>query len=82
MTTPPDWNALYSVSQLPPLWDTGRPQPAFVRLTDRGLLSGRVLDAGCGTGEHTLLAAARDADTLAEYSRLMISRIGLRGNHR
>ena len=44
-----------------PAWDIGGPQPAFVRLADHGLLAGRVLDAGCGTGEHVLLAAARGA---------------------
>lgn len=60
----PDWNALYSESQPPPLWETGRPQPAFVRLADSGLLYGRVLDAGCGTGEHALLAAGRGADAV------------------
>lgn len=64
MTTPPDWDAVYSVSALPPRWETGRPQSAFVRLADSGLLSGRVLDAGCGTGEHALLAASRGADAL------------------
>jgi len=41
----------------PPPWDIGRPQPAFVELAERGMWSGRVLDAGCGTGEHALLAA-------------------------
>lgn len=40
-------------------WDIGRPQDAFVRLADSGGLVGRVLDVGCGSGEHTLLAAAR-----------------------
>jgi cyclopropane fatty-acyl-phospholipid synthase-like methyltransferase len=40
-----------------PPWDIGRPQPAFLRLADAGALQGRVLDAGCGTGEHALLAA-------------------------
>lgn len=56
-----DWDAVYA-SATPPPWDIGAPQPAFVRLADSGLLAGRVLDAGCGTGEHALLAAARGAD--------------------
>jgi cyclopropane fatty-acyl-phospholipid synthase-like methyltransferase len=34
----------------------------FVRLADDGKLSGRVLDAGCGTGEQVLLAATRGAE--------------------
>ena len=60
MTTPSaDWDSSYQDNV--PTWDIGRPQPAFVRLADRGLLTGRVLDAGCGTGEHVLLAAARGA---------------------
>ena len=40
MTTPSArWDSAYR-DHLPP-WDTGRPQPAFVRLADRGLLAGR-----------------------------------------
>ena len=42
-----------------PPWDIGRPQPAFARLADAGDLHGRVLDVGCGTGEHALMAAGR-----------------------
>jgi cyclopropane fatty-acyl-phospholipid synthase-like methyltransferase len=63
MTTPaPGWDSAYLAG--PPPWDIGRPQPVFVRLADSGLLSGRVLDAGCGTGEHVLLAAAHGADAM------------------
>jgi cyclopropane fatty-acyl-phospholipid synthase-like methyltransferase len=45
-----------------PPWDIGRPQPAFVALADSGALQGKVLDVGCGTGEHALLAAERGHD--------------------
>jgi ubiquinone/menaquinone biosynthesis C-methylase UbiE len=45
-----------------PLWDVGRPQPAFLALADADALSGRVLDVGCGTGEHALMAAALGLD--------------------
>ena len=61
MTTPMSWDDAYIGSASPP-WDIDRPQPAFAALSERGLLTGRVLDAGCGTGEHALLAAARGAD--------------------
>ncbi len=40
-------------------WDTGRPQPAVVRLADAGLIRGSVLDVGCGTGENVLHLAAK-----------------------
>jgi len=42
-----------------PPWDIGRPQQAFVRLVEEGLIQGNVLDAGCGTGENALYLAAR-----------------------
>jgi SAM-dependent methyltransferase len=57
------WDEAYAPGQSPP-WDIGQPQPAFARLAERGLLGGRVLDAGCGTGEHTLLAAAHGAQAV------------------
>jgi SAM-dependent methyltransferase len=51
---PEDFDALYAGT---PPWDIGRPQPAFVALAENGEVKGRVLDVGCGTGEHALLAA-------------------------
>lgn len=47
-----------------PPWEIGRPQPAIEELFESGLVRGRVIDVGCGTGEHTLLAAARGLDAL------------------
>jgi cyclopropane fatty-acyl-phospholipid synthase-like methyltransferase len=54
------WDGSYTAASPPP-WDIGRPQPAFARLAEDGLLAGQLLDAGCGTGENTLLAAAHGA---------------------
>ena len=51
---PEDFDVLYAGT---PPWDIGRPQPAFLALAEAGALRGRVLDVGCGTGEHALLAA-------------------------
>lgn len=54
-----DWDDSYVGP--PPPWDIGHPQPAFVRLAESGALHGALLDAGCGTGEHTMLAALHGA---------------------
>jgi SAM-dependent methyltransferase len=43
-------------------WDIGRPQPAFLDLAHAGAIQGRVLDVGCGTGEHALMCAALGLD--------------------
>ena len=50
------WDASYRDGPAP--WDIGRPQPAIARLASEGGFSGAVLDAGCGTGEHSLLVAS------------------------
>lgn len=51
------WDASYEGHQPAP-WDIGRPQDAFVRVAAEGGFAGAVLDAGCGTGEHALLAGS------------------------
>ena len=50
------WDYWYQ-DERPP-WDTGRPQPAVVRLVEQGAFAGPVLDAGCGSGENALAIAA------------------------
>jgi SAM-dependent methyltransferase len=72
--TTASWDDSYAGS-VPAPWDIGKPQPAFARLADRGLLAGELLDAGCGTGEQTLLAASAGADALGvDVSPLAIER--------
>jgi SAM-dependent methyltransferase len=56
---PEDFDALYAGT---PPWDIGRPQPAFLALVGSARLRGRVLDLGCGTGEHALMAAGLGLD--------------------
>lgn len=59
-TTPPLPFATFDEAyDATPPWEIGRPQPALAKLFDSGEVSGSVLDAGCGTGELTLLAASR-----------------------
>ncbi len=48
------FNSIYE--GIPP-WDIGRPQKEIIRLAHAGEISGRVLDAGCGTGENALYLA-------------------------
>ena len=60
--TPGDFEAMYAGT---PPWDIGRPQPTFLDLATAGEIRGRVLDVGCGTGEHALMAAGLGLDTTA-----------------
>jgi len=57
--SPEDFDGMYAGT---PPWDIGRPQPVFLRLAESGAIRGRVLDAGCGTGEHVLMVAKRGLD--------------------
>src|SRR3954454_11802718 len=68
------WDASYQRDSDPP-WDIQRPQPAIQRLADAGLLTGDVVDSGCGTGEHALLAAANGANAYGvDLSQVAIER--------
>jgi SAM-dependent methyltransferase len=68
------WDASYR-QDTPPPWDLGRPQPMVAELVEQGRLTGDLFDAGCGTGEHSLLAAARGAVVFGmDLSRVAIER--------
>ncbi|MFN6550577.1 class I SAM-dependent methyltransferase [Mycolicibacterium septicum] len=45
-------------------WVIGEPQPAIVELERTGRLGGKVLDVGCGAGEHTMLLTRLGYDVL------------------
>lgn len=45
-------------------WVIGEPQPAIVAVERAEWIRGKVLDAGCGTGEHTILLARLGYDVL------------------
>lgn len=65
------WDESYQHNRTP--WDIGRPQPAILRLADAGELIEPVLDVGCGSGEHALLAAT----TGLEVTGIDISQIAV-----
>ncbi len=56
------WDATYRDGRPP--WEIDRPQPAVERLLDENAFHGDVLDAGCGTGENTMLLASRGLHVL------------------
>ena len=80
MAQHPSWNSAYEGS---PPWDIGRPQPNFVMLADAGKLQGRVLDVGCGTGEHVMLAASHGAEAMGvDVAELAIERARAKAHQR
>ena len=63
MTRPVEtWNAVYDEDTAP--WVIGEPQPAIVALERAGEISGRILEPGCGAGEHTILLTRLGYDVL------------------
>jgi cyclopropane fatty-acyl-phospholipid synthase-like methyltransferase len=49
------WDDVYQRGTAP--WDIGRPQGAIARVAEAGDIEEPVLDSGCGSGEHALMAA-------------------------
>jgi SAM-dependent methyltransferase len=75
------WDDAYLHDRAP--WDIGRPQPAIVRVVDAGDLQEPVLDSGCGSGEHALLAATGGLIvTGVDISRLAIERARAKARQR
>ena len=76
----PSWNSAYEGS---PPWDIGRPQPDFVRLAEAGKFHGHMLDVGCGTGEHVMLAASHGAEAMGmDVAELAIERARAKAQQR
>jgi len=66
-----------------PPWDIGKPQAVFLALAEAGEFRGRILDAGCGTGEHTLMAARLGLDaTGIDTAPSAIARAGEKARER
>ena len=63
-TTPPlsRFDDAYQSRSAP--WVIGEPQPAIVELERAGQIRSKVLDVGCGTGEHTILLTRLGYDVL------------------
>jgi SAM-dependent methyltransferase len=63
-TTPPleHFDEAYRSCSAP--WVIGEPQPAIVELQRAGWIRSKVLDVGCGTGEHTILLTRLGYDVL------------------
>jgi len=56
------WDSAYESLSAP--WLIGQPQPAIVELERAGLITGKVLDVGCGAGEHTIHLTTLGYDVL------------------
>ena len=57
----PDRSAFENIYAGQPPWEIGRPQKTFLAVAD--MITGSVLDAGCGTGENALYFASRGHKT-------------------
>jgi SAM-dependent methyltransferase len=75
------WDDAYLHNRAP--WDIGRPQPAILRVADAEGFQEPVLDSGCGSGEHALLAATGGLIvTGVDISRLAIERARAKARQR
>ena len=77
MTAVPDRKTFETMYAGGAPWDIGRPQKAFIDAADQ--ISGRILDAGCGTGDIALFLASRgNTVTGIDFLEEPIKRAGAR----
>ena len=75
------WDEAYRENNVP--WDIGRPQPAILRVAEWGGLVEPVLDSGCGSGEHALLAASMGLEVRGvDVSQLAVERARAKARQR
>lgn len=80
---PEFWNFMYDNETAP--WLIDGPQPVIASLERQGLVRGRVLEPGCGSGEHTILFTRLGYDCLGtdlspsavEYARRTAAQKGV-----
>ena len=60
MEDPRNFNDQYT-RESPP-WEIGAPQPSVMEAFNQGLIKGKVLDVGCGTGQNSVWLAKAGAD--------------------
>ncbi|SRR5581483_2662018 len=59
----PSWNETYASGEAP--WDTGVPEPLLVEFVNSGgVMPGRTLEIGAGTGTNAIWLAERGFDVL------------------
>jgi len=70
----PPWNERYASGELP--WDTGQPEPLLVEfVSSGGVMPGRTLEIGAGTGTNSIWLAERGFDVLGvDVSPLAVDR--------
>lgn len=64
-TSEGEWEELYHtipVSHLP--WESTRPSPTLARCVEQGIIHGRVLDIGCGSGTQSVWMAEQGIDVV------------------
>ena len=78
----PSWNETYASGEAP--WDTGVPEPLLVEFVNSGgVMPGRTLEIGAGTGTNAIWLAERAFDVLGvDVASLAVEKARAKLNHR